>query len=88
MEVPDLGSSTVWNLDDHISVVDQIKISVIWQLGNNVEISLNIKTELLVELSLSWLLLILVNIDDLPLLVSLSILVFNNNVSVLIVKST
>jgi hypothetical protein len=24
MEVPDLGSSTVWNLDDHISVVDQI----------------------------------------------------------------
>jgi len=31
VEVPDLGSSTVWNLDDHISVVDQVKVSVIWE---------------------------------------------------------
>jgi hypothetical protein len=32
MEVPDLGSSTIWNLDDHIPVVDQVKVSVIWKL--------------------------------------------------------
>jgi hypothetical protein len=31
VEVPDLGSSTVWNLDDHVSVVDQVKVSVVWQ---------------------------------------------------------
>jgi hypothetical protein len=31
MEVPDLGSSAVWNLDNHVSVVDQVKISVSWK---------------------------------------------------------
>jgi len=31
MEVPDLGSSTISSLDDHISVVDQIKVSVVWE---------------------------------------------------------
>ena len=88
MEVPDLGSSSIWCLDYKVSVADQIKVSVIWQLGNNVEISLNIETKLLVELSLSWFLFILINIDNLPLLVSFSILVFNNYVSVFIVKSS
>ena len=28
VEVPDLGSSTVWSLDDHVSVVDQVKVSL------------------------------------------------------------
>jgi hypothetical protein len=28
VEVPDLSLSTVWCLDDHVSVVDQVKISV------------------------------------------------------------
>jgi hypothetical protein len=31
MEVPDLSSSAVWNLDNHISIVDQVKISVSWE---------------------------------------------------------
>jgi len=31
VEVPDLGSSAIWSLDDHVSVVDQIKVSVIWE---------------------------------------------------------
>jgi hypothetical protein len=31
VEVPDLGSSAVWNLDDHIPVVDEIEVSVIWK---------------------------------------------------------
>jgi hypothetical protein len=29
MEVPDLGSSTIISLDDHVSVVDQVKFSVL-----------------------------------------------------------
>jgi hypothetical protein len=31
VEVPDLGSSSVRDLDDHVSVVDQVKISVVWK---------------------------------------------------------
>jgi hypothetical protein len=31
MEIPDLGSSTVGNLDDHVSVIDQVKVSMIRQ---------------------------------------------------------
>jgi len=31
MEVPHLGSSTILSLDDHIPVVDEIKVSVVWQ---------------------------------------------------------
>jgi len=88
VEVPDLGSSTIWNLDDHVSVVDQVKVSVIWELGDDVEISFNIESELLVKLSLSWLLLVFVDIDDLPSLVNLAILLFHDDVSVFIIKSS
>jgi hypothetical protein len=31
VEVPDLGSSSVRDLDDHVSVIDQVKISVVWK---------------------------------------------------------
>ena len=88
VEVPNLGSSSISNLDDHVSVIDQVKVSSLWKLRDNVKISLNVKSELLVELTLSWLLLVLVNIDYLPSLVDLSVLVFSNGVSVLIVESS
>jgi hypothetical protein len=32
MEVPDLSLSSIWSLDDHVSVVDQVKISVAIQI--------------------------------------------------------
>jgi hypothetical protein len=32
MEVPDLGSSSIFSLDDHVSVVDEIKVSVLLHL--------------------------------------------------------
>jgi hypothetical protein len=83
-----LGSSTVWNLDNHVSIVDQVKSSVVWELRSNVEVSFNIESKLFVELTLSWLLLVLINIDNLPSLVDLAVLVFNNNVSILIVESS
>jgi hypothetical protein len=88
MEVPDLGSSTVWNLDDHVPVVDQVKVSVIFELRDNVEVSFNIETELLVELSFSWLTFIFINVNNSPSLVDLSVLLFNDNVSILIVEAS
>ena len=88
MEVPDLGSSSVWNLDDHISVVDQVEVSVIWQLGDNVEISLNIKTESFIELSLSWFSLPFINIDNIPLLVNLTIFSIDLDVSVFSINTS
>jgi hypothetical protein len=47
---------------------------VLWQVGDDIEVSFNIKTEVLVELSLLRLLWILVNIDKIPLLADLSCL--------------
>jgi len=88
MEVPDLGSSSIWNLDDHISIVNQVEVSVIWELGDNVEISLNIETESLIELTLSWFSLPFINIDDVPLLVDSSVLVIDHDVSVLSINCT
>jgi len=88
MEVPDLSPSSIWSLDHKVSIVDEIKISLIWELRYYVEVSLNVKTELLVELTLSWFSLILINVGNSPSLVNLAVLVFNDNVSVLIVKSS
>jgi len=31
MEVPDLSLSSIWSLDNHVSVVDKVKISVAWK---------------------------------------------------------
>jgi hypothetical protein len=88
VEVPDLGSSAVWNLDDHVSVVNEIEISVVWQFRNNVEISLNVKSESLIELSFSWLTLPFINVDDVPLLVDSILLLVDSDVSVFSVSST
>jgi hypothetical protein len=88
VEVPNLCSSSIWNLNDHVSIVDQVKISVVWQGRNDVEVSFNIEAELFVELTLSWFLLVLINIDDSPSLVNLSVLGFHDKVSVLVIKST
>jgi hypothetical protein len=73
MEIPFLSTSTVCNFDNHVSVIDQIKISSAWQFRYNVEVSLNIESELLIELSFSWLTLPLVNVDNVPLLVDSSV---------------
>jgi hypothetical protein len=83
-----LSLSTVWNLDDHVSIVDQVKSSVVWESRSNVEVSFNIESELFVELALGWLLLVFIDIDDLPSLVDLTVLVFNNNISIFIVESS
>jgi len=88
VEVPDLGLSTVWCFDDHVSVVDQVKISVVRKCRHNVEVSLNIESESLIELTLCWLSLPFINIDDVPLLMNSVLVCVDTNVSVFVVKST
>ena len=73
----------VGSLDDEVSVVDQVEVSVVWELGNNVEVSFNVETEVFVHLSLGWFSLPFINVDNVPLLVDLSVLLVNNDVSVL-----
>jgi hypothetical protein len=63
MEVPDLGLSSVWCFNDHVSVVNEIEISVFFEFRNNVEISFNIHAEISIELSFDWFFWILVGID-------------------------
>ena len=86
MEVPDLLSSAIGCLDVHVSVIINFKVSVVWQLGNNMEISLDVKSELLIELSLSWFSLPLISVDDVPLLVDLVSLGINSDVPVFLVN--
>jgi hypothetical protein len=88
MEVPDLGSSAIWSLDDHVSVVDQVEVSVVWERWDNVEVSLNIKTESFVELTLSWFTLPFVNVDNIPLLMDLVVSLVDTDVSVFLINST
>jgi hypothetical protein len=88
VEVPDLGSSTVWNLNDHISVVNKIKISVIWKCWNDVEVSFNIESKSVIELSLGWLTLPLINIDDIKLLIYGILLSIHTNVSIFCINSS
>jgi hypothetical protein len=77
-----LSVSGVRSLNNNVPVVDQVKISVIWQLRNNVEVSLNVKTEVFIELTLSWFSLPFINVDDVPLLVDFTVLSMDDNVSV------
>jgi len=87
MEVPDLSLSAIWSLDDHVSVVDQVEVSVVWKFGDDVEVSLNKESESFVELSLGWFSLPFISVDNVPLLVDLLLIVVNNNVSVLRIRS-
>jgi hypothetical protein len=68
MEVPCLGVSSIGCLDDHVSVVDQVKIFVAWQFRNNVEVSFDIESELLVEFSFAWFSLPFISVDNIPFL--------------------
>ena len=87
MEIPDLGASSIWCLDYHVPVVDEIEISVSCKLGDNVEWSFNIESEIFVQLSLSRFSFPFISVDDIPLLVDLSMFVPDNDVSLLSINS-
>lgn len=57
-------------------------------LGLNVERSLDIEAEILIVLSLLWLWLVFINIDDSPLLIDLVCSGRDNDVGVLLVNSS
>jgi hypothetical protein len=88
VEIPLLSISSIWSLDDHISVVDQVEISIGFECRDNIECAINVKTELLVKLTLSWFLFILIYIDNSPSLLNLSIPVHDYDILVLIVNSS
>jgi hypothetical protein len=56
-----------------------------WELRNNVEISFNVHTEVFIEFSFLWFTLPFISVDKVPLLVDSSMLVVNNDLSVLVV---
>jgi hypothetical protein len=88
MEVPGLGLSTIGNLEDHVSIVDKIKISSTWQFSYYMEISFNIESESFIEFTFLGLTLPFVNIHDVPLLVYLSVSSVPHDVLILSVNST
>jgi hypothetical protein len=59
-----------------------LEVSVAWKLRNNVEVCIDPKTEHFVHFSLSWLSLPLISVDNVPLLVDLSVSWSGFNVSV------
>jgi hypothetical protein len=79
MEVPRLGISSIWCLDNKVSSED-IEVSSGFHVGNNVEWSLNIESVLFVEFTLLWFSLPLVSIDNIPLLVESTVFLPHVNV--------
>jgi hypothetical protein len=71
-----------------LSGVDEIKVSVFFQLGNDIEWSFNIKAELLVEFSLNWFSWVFISVDNIPLLIDLTMLSVGNDVGIFIVFSS
>jgi hypothetical protein len=61
---------------------------MLWQFRDNVEVSFNIESKISVEFTFDWLIWVLISIDDLPLLVDLSMFVVDLNVLVLIIESS
>jgi len=83
VEIPNLRFSSIWCLDDHVSVVNQVHVSVAWHSWNNVEVSKDIESKFFIEFSLPGFTLPFISVDYIPLLVNFTILVSNNDVSIL-----
>ena len=88
MEVPNLSSSSIWSLDDHVSVVDYIKVSLLSHLRLNIEVSFNVEAEIFIKLSLAWFSFPFVNVHNIPHLVHSSSRIVNNYVSVFSINIT
>jgi hypothetical protein len=86
MEVPNLGVSSVWSLDNHVSVVDKIEVSILFQLRNNMEVFFYNESEFLVHFSFSGLTFPFIDVDDVPLLMNAIVSTIDTNVSVFLVN--
>ena len=87
MEVPCLALSSIFCLNDHVLVVDQVKVSVRVHFSSNVEVSINVETEVFVEFTLLWFCWVFIFINDIPLLVKTLMSVPSNDVSVFVIKT-
>jgi hypothetical protein len=88
VEVPHLLLSAVSCLNSKFVAIDDIEVSVLWQFRDDVEWSFDVESEFLVEFTLSWFTLVFINVDDVPLLVDLSMFSPGNDVSVFGINST
>jgi len=82
IEIPLLSISSIWSLDDK-SVANEINVSVVRQLRNDMEWFSDLHSPFFV-VSLVWNLWRFINIDNVPLLMffSFGTLVLSNNLSV------
>jgi hypothetical protein len=69
MEIPHLSVSTIRSFDDHVPVVDKIKVSIFFHLRYNMEVFLDNESEFFIHLSFSWFTFPFINVDNVPLLV-------------------
>jgi hypothetical protein len=76
IEIEDLSWLVVSSLDNQVSTVDYLHISSRVQGCDNMEWSLNVESKFFVKFTLGWLSLPLVNVDNVPLLMDLSVLGF------------
>jgi hypothetical protein len=88
MEVPFLACSTVLSLDDQISIGCVVDVSTLTQSGNDMEVFVNNHSIVSIPFSGSWLSLPVLDIDEIPLLVSLSVVRVHVDVSVFSVNSS
>jgi hypothetical protein len=87
MEVPSLACSTILSLNDKVSA-KIVNVSTSSKSGNNMEVHVNNESIVSVPLSLSWFSLPVFGVDELPLLVSLSIELVHEDVSVFGINCT
>ena len=86
VEPEDLRLESISGLDDEITA-NKVKVSVASHLGDNMEWSFNIESELSVKFTFLWIfnLSIIINVYKIPLLIESHIGFPNHNVSVFIV---
>jgi hypothetical protein len=82
VEPPFLSLSGISCLDSKVGVVDQVEVSVVWELRDNVEWSFNIEAEFFIQLSLLWRTLPFVSIDKIKLLVKSTMLLVYDDLSI------
>jgi len=88
VEPPNLALVAIWLLDDNLLMwwwIYSLEVSSSWKHWFNMEWPFNVETEVFIEFSLLWFTLPVINIDDVPKLVQLSIALAHDNVFVFII---
>lgn len=81
MEIPNLSTSTIWGLDNHISIVNQVEVSVFFELRDDVEVFFDNEAILFVKFALHWISFPFIYINNVPLLMKTIISLIDSDVS-------